>query len=143
MTNDYNLFRDKAKRNIVPPKIFAYTYLIYYALNVEALDSKESENWLEEMTKEMHSVEKKYLNSCLTTKKSKDGGQKARFKVRFVAKGFSQLEGVDFNEIFSLVVNHYFIRILLSIVTQFDLELEQLDVKTAFLHGDLEETIYM
>jgi hypothetical protein len=50
---------------------------------------------------------------------------------------------MDFNEIFSLVVKHSSIRVLLAMVALFDLELEQLDVKTAFLHGELEETIYM
>ena len=60
-----------------------------------------------------------------------------------MAKGYSQVQGVDFNEIYFLVVKHCSIRIILSLVAQFDLELEQLDVKTAFLHGDLEKTIYM
>lgn len=69
--------------------------------------------------------------------------EKARYKARLVAKGFTQIEGIDYNEIFSLVVKHCSIRILMAIVNQFDLELEQMDVKTAFLHGDLEETIYM
>ena len=44
---------------------------------------------------------------------------------------------------FSPVVRHTSIRVLLAFVTLFDLELEQLDVKTAFLHGELEEKIYM
>lgn len=43
----------------------------------------------------------------------------------------------------SSVVKHYFIRMLLALVAQNDLELEQLDVKIAFLHGELKETIYM
>ena len=60
-----------------------------------------------------------------------------------VAKGYTQKEGIDYNEVFSPVVKHSSIRILLAMVTQFDLELVQLDVKTAFLHGDLEEEIYM
>ena len=61
-----------------------------------------------------------------------------------VAKGYSQTEGVDFNEVFSPVVKHTSIRVLLlGIVAWFDLELEQLDVKTAFLHGELEEQIFM
>ena len=60
-----------------------------------------------------------------------------------MAKGFTQIEGVDYNDIFSPVVKHYSVRILMSIVNQYNLHLEQLDLKTAFLHGDLKETIYM
>ena len=60
-----------------------------------------------------------------------------------MAKGYSQVQGIDFNEVFSPVVKHTSIRILLSLVATKDLELEQLDVKTAFLHGDLDEQIYM
>jgi len=67
----------------------------------------------------------------------------ARFKARLVAKGYSQREGMDFNEIFSRVVKLISIRVLLAMVALFDLELEQLDVKIAFLHGELEETISM
>ncbi|KAJ9543281.1 hypothetical protein OSB04_022988 [Centaurea solstitialis] len=66
-----------------------------------------------------------------------------RYKARLVAKGFSQIPGIDFTDIFSPVVKHSSIRALLSIVALHDLELEQLDVKTAFLHGELEEEIYM
>ncbi|CAM8954218.1 unnamed protein product [Rhodiola kirilowii] len=66
-----------------------------------------------------------------------------RFKARLVAKGFSQKEGIDFNEIFAPVVKYKTMRLLLAMATVFDWELEQMDVKTAFLHGDLDETIYM
>jgi hypothetical protein len=58
-------------------------------------------------------------------------------------KGFEQREGIDFNEVFSPVVRHNSIRVMLAIVALFDLELEQLDVKTVYLHGDLDEEIYM
>ena len=71
------------------------------------------------------------------------GVERPRFKARLVAKGFTQVEGIDYNEIFSPVVKHCSIRIILGLVNQYDLELEQLDVKTAFLHGNLKETIYM
>lgn len=60
-----------------------------------------------------------------------------------VAKEFTQKEGIDYDEIFSPVVRHSSIRILLSLVTAFDMNLEQLDVKIAFLHGDLSKTLYM
>lgn len=66
-----------------------------------------------------------------------------RFKARLVAKGHAQKAGINYNEVFSLVVKHISIRILVALAAQFDLELAQLDVKTAFLHGDLEEEIYM
>ncbi|KAH9723409.1 Integrase catalytic domain-containing protein [Citrus sinensis] len=71
------------------------------------------------------------------------GVEDSRYKARLVARGFTQNEGIDFNEIFSLVVKHSSIRILLAMVALFDLELGQMDVKTAFLHGNLEEKILM
>ena len=64
-------------------------------------------------------------------------------KAMLVTKGYSQIPGIDYNEVFSPVVKHSSIRTLLSIVAMHDLELEQLDVKTEFLHGELEEDIYM
>lgn len=60
-----------------------------------------------------------------------------------MAKGFSQFEGIDYHEVFSPVVKHTSIRILLAITAIQNLELEQLDVKTAFLLGNLEEKILM
>ena len=66
-----------------------------------------------------------------------------KYKERLVAKGFSQKEGIDFHEIFSPVVKLVSIIILLALVSLYDLELEQLDVKTTFLHGDLDEEIFM
>ena len=64
-------------------------------------------------------------------------------KTRLAAKGYAQTECIDYNKIFSPIIKHMFIRMLLAIVAQFDLELKQLDVKISFLHGELEERIYM
>jgi len=66
-----------------------------------------------------------------------------RYKARLVMKGFQQKQGTNFTEIFSPVVKMTTIRVILSIVAAENLHLEQLDVKTAFLHGDLEEDIYI
>ena len=69
--------------------------------------------------------------------------QLTKVKARLVVKGFGQKEEVDFYEIFSPVVKMTSIRVILGMAASMDLEVEQLDVKTAFLHGDLEEEIYM
>ena len=60
-----------------------------------------------------------------------------------MAKGYTQKEGLDYTKIFSPVVKLSTIRVLLTIVASFDLELDQMDVITAFLHGLLDEEIYM
>jgi hypothetical protein len=76
-------------------------------------------------------------------KKLNAEGKVEKYKARLVAKGYSQVEGIDFGEIFSLVAKLTSIRLLLSVAAAFDFEIEQMDVKTTFLHGDLEEEIFM
>ena len=66
-----------------------------------------------------------------------------KYKDRLVAKGFWQENGVDFDEIFSSVVKMTTLRFMLGVVVAKNLELIQLLVKTAFLHGELKEEIYM
>ena len=60
-----------------------------------------------------------------------------------VVKGFSQRKGIDFGEIFAPVVKMQSIRVVLGLAASLNLEIKQMDVKTVFLHGDLEEEIYM
>lgn len=64
-----------------------------------------------------------------------------RYKARLVAKGFTQREGVNFNEVFLPVFKHSSIRVLLAIIDFSCLELNQTDVKTAFLYSNLDEEI--
>ena len=74
--------------------------------------------------------------------KNEHDGSKC-YKARLVVKGFQQKEGIDYTEIFSPVVKMLTIKLVLGMVVAENLHLEQLDVKTVFLHGDLEEDLYM
>ena len=65
------------------------------------------------------------------------------YKVRLFVKGFEQKHGIDYSEVFSPVVKNTTIRLILGMVANENLHLEHLDVNTTFLHGDLEEEIYM
>eukprot|EP00253_Pinus_taeda_P031351 PITA_31351 len=76
-------------------------------------------------------------------KKTNVGGKVEKYKAHLVEKGYSQVPRIDFGDIFSLVTKVASIRLLLSIVATFDFEVEKMDVKTKFLHEDLEEAIYM
>jgi hypothetical protein len=69
-------------------------------------------------------------------------GKIERYKARFVAKGFRQKHGVDYEEVFAPVSRHATVRALLAVAASRDLEVEQLDIKTAFLNGTLDEEIY-
>ena len=60
-----------------------------------------------------------------------------------MAKGCTKKEGVDFKQVFSPVVRHTSIKVLLAMIAVYDMELDQLDVKTAFLHGILQKEILM
>ncbi|CAM8943782.1 unnamed protein product [Rhodiola kirilowii] len=84
--------------------------------------------------------------NCKWIYKLKDGLKPTdppRYKSRLVAKGFSQKEGIDYNDIFAPVVKYKTLRLMIAMPAVFDWHLEQMDVKTAFLHGDLEEIFLM
>ena len=114
-------------------------------------------SWMKAKQEEMHSLLKndsyelvelpkgrKALRNKWVFKLKKDSdGKLLKYKARLVVKGFGQKKGIDFDEIFSPVVKMSSIRVVLSLTASLDLELEQLDVKTDFLHGDLNEEIYM
>lgn len=75
------------------------------------------------------------------TKQDSKGNVK-RYKTRLVAKGYTQKDGIDYKENFSLVSIKDTLRIVMALVTPYDLELHQMDIKIAFLNGDLEEKVF-
>ncbi|CAM8975411.1 unnamed protein product [Rhodiola kirilowii] len=124
----------------------------------QALSSDQSEKWKKAMIEEIQSMhgnntwklvprpaDVKPL-ACKWIYRITEGNSSTdppRFKARLVAKGFHQSEGIDFNETFSPVVKYKTLRFLIAMTNVFDWHIEQIDVKTAFLHGDLLETIHM
>ena len=70
-------------------------------------------------------------------------GQMERYKIRLVAKGYSQRECINYKETFSLISTKESFRVIMAIVAYFDLKLYQMDVRTTFLNGDLSEDVYM
>jgi hypothetical protein len=83
--------------------------------------------------------------SCKWVFKIKHGvdGEVEHYKARFVARGFTQTFGVDYNETFAPIANFVSIRYIFALAAIEDMEIHQMDVKTAFLNVDLEEEIYM
>jgi hypothetical protein len=122
----------------------------------EAMRSAHSEKWLEAIQDEIKSMNtNKVWDSETIPKGAKTGckwvyktkhdskGNIERFKVRLAAKGFMQREGIDYNETFSPVSCKDSFKIIMALIVHYDLKLHQMDVKTVFLNGDLEENVYM
>ena len=76
-------------------------------------------------------------------KKLKPDGTINKYKARLVAKGYTQKEGEDFFDTYSLVTRLITIRALISLAASYGLIIHQMDVKTAFLNGELDEETYM
>ena len=82
-------------------------------------------------------------NKWVLKKKKSETSHVEKFKDRLVAKGYSQVQGLDFGDIFSPITILTSITLLMYLAVMFDLEIEKKDVNKTFIHGYLEEEIYM
>ena len=123
----------------------------------EALNGKDSEKWKRALEEEYDSLIKNetwelvpppkdcnIIRSKWLMKIKRDAdGNVDRHKARLVAEGYSQTQGIDYEDVFSPVAKYFSIRTLLALANKYDLQIHQMDVKTAFLNGHIEHDIYM
>lgn len=123
----------------------------------EAMNREDGDQWKSAMDDEMNSLKEnntwilvdrpancKTLNAkWIFVKKKNLAGETIRYKARFVAKGCAQKYGIDFNETYAPVIRYSSIRYLMALAVKNDLKIDQMDVTTAYLHGELEEEIYI
>ncbi|GJV43091.1 retrotransposon protein, putative, ty1-copia subclass [Tanacetum coccineum] len=110
------------------------------AINAEMQSMKDNQVWrLVDLPPDCKTVGSKWLFK----KKTDMDGNVHTYKARLLAKGFTQLYVVDHEKTFSLVADIRAIRILIAIAAFYDYEISQMDVKSAFLNGYLDEDIYM
>ena len=123
----------------------------------EAMSSPEAPYWKEAINDEVESILQNYTwelvdlppgskplgYKWIFKKKMKADGSIDKYKARLVIKGYKKKEGLDYFDTYLPVTRISSIRMLIAIAAIHNLEIRQMDVKTAFLNGDLDEEIYM
>ena len=125
----------------------------------DAMKSKEKQQWLEAIKDELTSLKnnqtfeeqpvklpegKKAVGTRWVFKTKKDGdGKIVRYKARLVAKGYTQVEGQDYDDTFAPVVRTVTIRAILSIAINEGMQIDQLDIVTAFLYSEIDKEVYI
>lgn len=123
----------------------------------QILKRADSNKWLEAMNEELESLDKNQVwdlvdrpkginivtNRWVLRIKRKTTGEIDRYRARLVARGFTQVHGIDYNETFAPVVNVVTVRLLFAYAAKENLYMKGFDVKAAFLYGYLDEVVYM
>ena len=143
-------------------KSFGPDFLTYLLENEpqsfnEAMSTPEAPMWKEAINSEIESIMHNYIWELVDLppgskplgckwifkRKMKTDGSIDKYKARLIAKGYKQKEGLNYFDTYSPVMRITSIRMLIAILALYNLEIHQMDVKTTFLNGDLNEEIYM
>lgn len=123
----------------------------------EAFSTPEGEHWRAALEEELQNLRDNCVyetvpipsgvkpitsKPVLRVKFDKNGGIE-RYKIRIVARGFTQKPGIDYQDVFAPVANLESVRIILALAARYDLELDQMDVSAAYLNGELDEELYL
>ena len=139
----YFLLALRATETYVLPKTFK---------DVAKLPADSKKKWLESCLEELKSLKNRDVYEIVDLLKGRKAVKNRQvFNIKpdgcyqscLVAKGFSQVKGIDFDELFSLVVCYETMRLLLAVAALENLNIQSIDVKTAYLYGNLDEEIYM
>ncbi|KAL0431969.1 UNVERIFIED_CONTAM: Retrovirus-related Pol polyprotein from transposon TNT 1-94 [Sesamum radiatum] len=152
----------RRSKRVISAKTFGPEFLTYVLENEprtinEALSSPEAPFWKEAINSEIESIMQNHTWELVDLlpgstplgckwvlkRKYKADGYIDKYKARLVAKGFKQKEGLDFFDTYSPVTRIMSIRVLIAIAALYDFEIHQMDDKTAFLNGELDEETYM
>ena len=110
------------------------------AMNEEMSAMRRNGTWtLVKRTPDMNVLGSKWVYKL----KRNSNGSIERFKARLVARGFAQIEGVDYEETYAPVMRYKSLRVLLSIANKMNYEIKQMDVVNAFLNAKLSDIVYM
>lgn len=153
---------EETRRQRRPPQRYGYANVcttppiageMTYA---EAISGPEGDQWMQAMADELQSFQENHVWEVVDTpvdasvvqckwvlKKKVDSDNNVRYRARLVAKGYTQIAGVDYEETFSPVIRHSTLRLLFALSVQLNMNVTHLDVTTAFLNGNLKENIYM
>lgn len=152
--------QDSVRQRKAPRCYSKYVALMSELIKVEPSNFQEASKnqlWKDAMVEEYSSIMKNSVWEVVPQLEDKSvvelrwlykikhvvDGSVEKFKAHFVAKGFSQEEGIDYDENFTLVARYSSIRAIIFVVAQMGWKIHQMDVKTTFLNGVIEEDIYV